>query len=229
MGIIRFISLGLVIFVATYTQAQTPLPVSFNEHDVVICEHLVALATQNDPEVLNAELALQQSELNESVAGLLSESVTLSVGTGLNSPTFEQVNPTFNVAVGVDLMALLQPRVSRVEADRLSVEAQKKTTRVNVLRAYMGYRVALAAAQSAGTSLENRVRQLEVTQVQVQAGAVAPTDVLSAQDALFAAQLGLYEANANLMVTKTELAQVVGITPEELEAVLTSDALVANP
>lgn len=77
--------------------------------------------------------------------------------------------------------------------------------------------MALVAAQNAASVVESRLKQLEISKLQVKAGALAPGELLRAQDAVNDAQVALYKANGDLLVTKLQLAQVVGVELEDLK------------
>lgn len=193
---------------------------SFSSADIATYERLVSVAVERDSAVLQARVELQQAQLNESLAGLLSQAVSIDMAVGTSTTTFEQAKPNYSASLSLDVTKLLTPRVSTVEAKQAALDAQVRQLRVRVMQAFTNYKVALVAAQNAASVVESRLKQLEISKLQVKAGALAPGELLRAQDAVNDAQVALYKANGDLLVTKLQLAQVVGVELEDLNALL---------
>lgn len=154
MTVLGHLCIGIIsLVVAQVNQA------SFSSVDIATYERLVAIAVERDSAVLQARVELQQAQLNESLAGLLSQAVSIDMAVGTSTTTFEQAKPNYSASLNLDVTKLLAPRVSTVEAKQAALDAQVRQLRVRVMQAFTNYKVALVAAQNAASVVESRLKQ----------------------------------------------------------------------
>jgi hypothetical protein len=83
-----FLVLGLAI-------AQTNLETLFTQGELQTLEQLVSLAQAKDAKVLEASLALEDTEM----LGRLSEALTVNAGVGLSGDFYGQAAPKYSITI----------------------------------------------------------------------------------------------------------------------------------
>ncbi len=135
----------------------------------------------------------------------------------------------FSLDLEVPRVELLRARLSsRRERDELAIQMMDVVQRTesaywDVVQALKRYRVQL-------DSLERARAQLDLTRRQIQAGVLAPSDLISAESTLAQRRLALVQAEADIEQAWDALRQVLNLPrPEWRRAIVPADAPVFEP
>jgi outer membrane protein TolC len=209
-----FLVLGLAI-------AQTNLETLFTQSELQILEQLVSLAQSNDAKVLEASIALEDTEM----LGRLSEALTVNAGVGLSGDFYGQAAPKYSVSVSLDLMQLVDGESANLA--QAKVLGEKNNVRVRTVEAFVNYKVAKESAESAALGVESATAAFNATHAKVEMGEATRTEQLQAQQAVSGSAIGLLEANGQVIVALENLAAVVGAAPAEVAAILEGEVTLA--
>ena len=213
--------LGLFL-VLGFAIAQTNLETLFTQSELATLEQLVSLAQANDAKVLEASIALEDTEM----LGRLSEALTVNAGVGLSGDFYGQAAPEYSISIGLDVMTLVDDGDANLA--QAKIESEKNNVRVRTVEAFVKYKVAVESAQSAALSVESATATFNAIHARVEMGEATRTDQLQAQQAVSGAAIGLLEANGQVIVALESLAAVVGSTPRDVVAILESGNAVAT-
>lgn len=215
------IILGLLL-VLGFASAQTNLETLFTQSELATLEQLVSLAQANDANVLEASLALEDTEM----LGRLSESLTVNAGVGLTGDFYGQAAPKYSISIGLDLMTLVDGANPNLAESKVSTE--KNNVRVRTVEAFVNYKVAVESAESAALAVESATAAFNATHARVEMGEATRTEQLQAQQGVSGAAISLLEANGQVIVALENLAAVVGSTPMDVVAILQGETTVAT-
>jgi Outer membrane efflux protein len=160
----------------------------------------------------------EESPLGVAVSGL---NLTIGGGVGASDP-FEQANTRASVTVSVNLAEIVKKANTPSQTPALQAKAGEieRGVRLECLRRYSAWRLAVDKARNAANSLDVRLAEKATVEARIKAGTATNVDLLRVLDSLDNAQSSLLEANHNVVVSKMELARAVGVSHERLNAIL---------
>ena len=199
--------------------AQTDLATFFSPEQLAALEQLVTIAETSSPAVIEAQVALDVAASQLELGTRLTDSLTVTVGTGLRGDIYGQIEPTYSIVAGVDIMGLVKIE-DRTPVVRAQLAASKAENRARVAAAFVGYVVAREAAEAAAQTVDSTDAAFQVVKARVEIGEATISDQLAAQSAVSSAALGLLQANSNVIITLEQLAATVGQSPEATLAVV---------
>ncbi len=220
--------LALMTLLFGVASAQTTAPVSepftletlFSKRDLSALEQLVSAAQANNPAVAEAEGALTLNTADTELLGRLGRSLEVGVGANMTMDYYSQASPTYNISLSLDVVELLSADDKKPVLSGRVAQA-RALTRLAVVEAFTRYTVARNAAESAAQALETSEAQFRAVGSLLKVGEATLNDQLTARSAVSSAAVTLLTANAEVIVSLEALAAVVGMTAQEVAALLT--------
>ena len=220
----RFIA---VLLIALLTPLLTPAfaqdALGLTAGQLKIVDALGDEAMKHSSTYIQGLRELDAAQREESPLGVAGSSLNLSIGGGIGATDpFEQVNSRASLTVSVNLTDLLKKATAPSQIPTMQARAGEieRTIRLECLRRYSAWRLAVDKARNANNSLEVRLAEKSAVQARISAGTATNVDLLRVLDSLDNAQSTLLEANHNVVVSKMELARVVGVSHEKLNQIL---------
>jgi outer membrane protein TolC len=193
--------------------AQTQLTTFFSESDLAALERLVAVAEQNSPGVLEAAGRLKSEQQSVSLEGRLAQALEVRAGTELSGDFYQQVTPSYSISLSLNVMDLLE-REGDTDILTARLETARAESRLETVSAFVRYRVALEAAESAAQALESSEASYRVVSARLEAGEATLTDQIRARSAVADVAVTLLRANGEAITALENLSLVVGLGPE---------------
>ena len=166
---------------------------------------------------------LQGVQQEESVLGQTLKGVNVNIGAGVgaNDP-FEQVNTRANFSISLNLTAIAREASapSRQPALQARLAETERGIRLEVVKRFSDWRIALAKASASADGLDVRQAEKKAVEARVKAGTATQTDLLKYVDLVNNASIDLLEKNHGIVLAKLELARVVGVSLERLNELL---------
>lgn len=195
------------------------LPGFFSTEDIAVLERLVLLAQQHDLASMSEEAKLEALVSEFSLAGRLSNALSISGSASLSGDIYGQAVPSYSVSVALDVMKLLNSEDNLALGQQSLLEARLKS-RLRVVEAFVGYKVALLAAETSARALEASEARFRVSVERVRAGESILSEQIAAQSQVASAGLALYSANGQVIIGLESLAGVVGLSVSDLVVLL---------
>jgi outer membrane protein TolC len=220
----RFAAVLLVALIApvlTPAFAQDALGLTASQLKTV--DSLGDEALKHSSAYIQALRDLDAAQREEGPLGIAASGLNLTIGGGVGaSDPFEQANTRASVTVSVNLAEIVKKANSPTQIPALQAKAGEieRSVRLECLRRYSGWRLAVDKARNAANSLEVRLAEKSAVEARIKAGTATNVDLLRVLDSLDNAQSTLLEANHNVVVSKMELARAVGVTHTQLTAIL---------
>jgi len=214
--------LFLFLFTTHYplsTAFSQTLPSFFTDSDLQTLEQLIAIAEQNDLQILEYMAELGTNESSLSFQGRLGEALSVNAGTSISGSYYGQAELSYSLSVSLDVMDLLTVSEGSSVIEQRIVSA-KLNTRVRVVEAFVAYKIALVNAETRARAVEASQARYEVAVTRVQAGESILSSQINAQSDLASAGLSLYSANGDVIVSLEKLAAVVGVSPFDMSVLL---------
>ena len=218
MGIKTYPGLVILFFVLALGIAQD-LPSFFSTEDIALLEKLVLLAQQHDLASMSEEAKLDALSSSFSLEGRLSKALSISGSASLSGDVYGQAVPSYSVSVGLDVMKLLNSEGNLLLGQQSLLEARLKS-RLRVVEAFVGYKVAVLSAETSARALEAAEARFRVSSERVRAGESILSEQIAAQSELAKAGLELYRANGQVIIGLESLAGVVGVSLGDLVVLL---------
>jgi hypothetical protein len=209
----------LLALVISTAGAQTTLDTVLDAAELAALERLVAVAERNDPKVLEAELMLAVGQREVTLEGRLREALSINAGTAIESDPYGQARPSYSLSVRLDVMALVGPD-DRSGALERSLALARAESRFKVVQAFVRYVTARQAAEAAALALESAEAAFRVASARLEVGEVTLSDQLRAQTTVSEAAVALLRANGEVVISLEGLALAVGVSRDELLALL---------
>lgn len=198
--------------------AQT-LPSFFTERDLATLEQLVVIAQEHDLHLMEIQAELGIREQTLSFEGRLAQALSITAGSALTGDMYGQANLSYSASITLDVMKLLEAENTTTIIQQ-RINNAKFNTRLNVIEAFVNYKVALINAQTSARAVEASQANYEVTVSRVKAGESILSSQIRAQSDLANAGLNLYQANGTVIVALERLAANIGISPQETAEIL---------
>ncbi len=185
-------------------------------------DQCVEFALLNSPLIGVAEGSVRKSELDvkDAKANFLPE-ISLSGGYYINDTynTLSWNSDHYDLALSASIEPFSSGRtyldVERTDANLTSAREGYRLTRMNlIMEVIEGYYNLLKASQMLDlrrSTLEQKEYQLEFSKAQFELGMVPRADTLKARAALESARVSLHEADGELLISKAELNEVMGL------------------
>ena len=192
--------------------SQNTIDTFFTTGELAALEELVGQASLSNPTVLIAKQNFASAKAELAVGNQLLDALTMNAGASLVGDFYGQSTPSYTFSLGVDVIKLIES-TDRTQTMLMSVESARTKNRVEVVRAFTGWKVAIEQAKTASDFLESvgMTNQLVVHKLNV--GDATQSDVTRAIADLSNAKIALLQANANVIVSLEALASVVGNEP----------------
>ena len=185
-------------------------------------DRCVEIALLNSPLIGIAEGSVRKSELDvkDAKAGYLPD-ISLSGGYNINDTynTLSWNGNHYDLALSASIQPFNSGRtyldVERTDANLTSAREGYRLTRMNlIMEVIEGYYNLLKASQILDlrrSTLEQKKYQLEFSKAQFELGMVPRADTLKTRAALESARVSLHEADGELLISKAELNEVMGL------------------
>jgi hypothetical protein len=210
--------LYLCLLLTGFGDAQD-LPGFFSAEDIAVLERLVLLAQQHDLASLTEIANLKSLEIGFGLEGRLAKALSISGSASLSGDIYGQAIPSYSISVSLDVMKLLNSEGS-LELGEQKLREIRQEKRLKVVEAFVGYKVALLAAETAARALEASEARFKVSSERVKVGESILSEQIAAQSEVARAGLALYSANAEVIVALETLAGEVGVSVTELAGLL---------
>jgi outer membrane protein TolC len=217
----RAVILAVIVwFLWPVASAQT---LGLSSNDINVVNRLSTEALKHSSSVLNANRDLENTRFEEGAFGQVLKSLNVSVGAGVGaSDPFEQANTRANLSVSLNLSSLTANLTapSKTPALEARISELERSLRLEVLQKFSAWRIAVARANLSADKIAVRVSEQGAMKARVQAGTATPTDLLKTLEQVNDAQVDLLEKNHAVVIAKSDLARVVGVNLERLDALL---------
>jgi hypothetical protein len=190
-------------------------------NDLGLVAKLGTSALSRSAAYLDAKRNLATAEVEQSMIGKALQNITINAGVSVGSNSgFEQVSPSWRISAGIDLAALVKTPPSSLPTLEARLSEVEKQVKLDVMRAFVLWRLSQQRADIAGDVLDLRSAELKAVEARVKAGTATSADQLRSLDGVNQAQLALSERNSEIVLAKSELARVVGLTIEKLNEMM---------
>jgi outer membrane protein TolC len=170
---------------------------------------------------LQAKLDLTTAQQDEALAGRVLDNLSLQAGVGVASNSgYEQLKPDFSVSASFDVIGFANTSPSQLPELQAKLAEAKHQVHQQVLTTYLAYRQVLDQAHLAADALDIAKATLKVQGVRLKAGDITETDYLASRQKVEQAQVNLAAANYQIVLSKSALAQSVGISVKSLNHLL---------
>lgn len=234
MNLLLSTLLALSLFLAPHTLAQQASVPAPNEHatqdeivmgltpnDFQTITRLTAEALNHSSLTLQAERNLAVAQQDEELANRVLDNLSLKAGIGVASNSgYEQLEPDFSISASFDVIGFANTSPSQLPELQAKLAEAKHQVHQQVLTAYLAYRQALDQAHLAADALDIAKATLKVQGVRLKAGDITDTDYLTSRQQVEQAQVEMAAANYQIVLSKSALAQSVGISVESLNRLL---------
>jgi outer membrane protein TolC len=211
---------AIVWFLWPTANAQT---LGLSSNDIAVVNRLNTEALKHSSTVLNARRDLENTQFEEGAFGQVLKSLNVTIGGGVGaSDPFEQANVRGSVSVSVNLSSLTAnlSAASKSPALEAKVSELERTLKLEVLSKFSAWRIVVARANLSADKLAVRFSEHSAMKARVQAGTATATDLLKALEQVNDSQVDLLEKNHAVVIAKSDLARVVGVNLERLDALL---------
>lgn len=200
---------------------RSPLVMGLTPTDFQTITRLTTEALTHSSLTLQAKLDLTTAQQNEELATRLLDNLSLNAAAGVASNSgYEQINPTFSISASFDVIGFATPSPSQLPELQAKLAEAKHQVHQQVLAAFLTYRQALDQAHLAADALDIAKATLKVQGVRLKAGEITDTDYLASRQQVEQAQVDMAAANYQIVLSKSALAQSVGISVESLNRLL---------
>jgi hypothetical protein len=212
-----FVLVGLfVLCLNPFASAQ-----GLTQKDMETVAKLGDVAVKHSSVLIAAKRDLEATRQSESVTGRVLSGLNLNVGAGAgDSLPFDQVQPSYKFSVSLNLTPLVSTPPTQLPALEAKIAELDRQVRLEVLRCYTVWKLAIARAHKAAEDVDVRNAEYKATEARVKGGTSTQTDLLRAWNAAQASDLALEEANTAIVIAKFDLARMVGVTVTELVPLL---------
>jgi outer membrane protein TolC len=221
IALARAVILALIVWFLWPTANAQTLGLSSNDINVV---NLLSIeAAKHSSTILNARRDLENTQFEEGAFGQVLKSLNVTVGGGVGaSDPFEQANVRGNITVSVNLSSLTANLTAPSKSPALEARLREleRALRLEVLSKFSAWRISVARANLSADKLAVRFSEHSAMKARVQAGTATATDLLKALEQVNDAQVDLLEKNHAVVIAKSDLARVVGVNLERLDALL---------
>lgn len=232
-ALFRGLAAALLIPLAAGAQQATPVPASLS------VDQAVELALANNPALrqsLNARrsaAAATRSARGQLLPNLSSsagaswregrQQVFNGVGFGANANTLGS-SASVNASLNYGLDVFLQPKSSKIaeQATEAEADAASQQLRTTVTQQYLIALQAQARSILQDTLLESNRLQVDLAKAKLAAGSATTLDVQRAEVALGQQRVQVVQARNTLAIEKLRLFENLGVTPPDVDLVLTS-------
>ncbi len=211
-------TLFVIICLLGLAKAQT-LPSFFTQEDLTVLEQLIQIAELHDLASLTETQNIQALEQTFSLGGRLTNALSISGSAHLEGDIYGQAVPNYSVSISLDVMKLLNVDGNKEISEQKRLNAQLEN-RLSVVEAFVGYKVALLAAETAARALEASEANYRVNVARVKVGENILSQQISAQSDVARAGLELYRANGQVIIGLEALAGVIGVSVSDLVLLL---------
>jgi outer membrane protein TolC len=220
-AVARAVILAVIVwFLWPAANAQT---LGLSSSDINVVNRLSTEALKHSSTVLNAGRDLENTQFEEGAFGQVLKSLNVTVGAGVGaSDPFEQANVRGSVTVSVNLSSLTANLSAPSKSPALEARLREleRVLKLEVLSKFSAWRIAVARANLSADKLAVRFSEHSAMKARVQAGTATATDLLKALEQVNDAQVDLLEKNHAVVIMKSDLARVVGVNLERLDALL---------
>jgi len=207
--------IAIIFFLLSPTVlAQATIDTFFTTGELAALEKLVSVSNTSSPTLLIAQQNLASAEAELAIGNQLLDALTFNAGATLVGDFYGQATPNYSFTLGIDIINLIESTDRRTTM-LMSVQEAQKRNRVEVVRAFTSWKVAIEQAKTASDYLESvsLTNQLVVHKLNV--GDATQADVTRAIADLSTARISLLQANANVIVNLESLAATIGSGPRD--------------